>query len=98
VSGALDRASIEAAFPNRGNNRGLFAATQFESARGGTVRFTLAGEVKGAWLNGRLVSAGREFAVEAKPGLNTLVLQVDDARLPPALRLAGGDVSFRTGD
>jgi hypothetical protein len=98
VNGALDRPSVEAAYPNRGNTRGLFAATQFESARGGTVRFTLAGETKGAWLNGKLVPVAREFAVEAKPGLNTLVLQIDEANIPAALRLAAGDVSFRTGD
>src|SRR6185503_1262890 len=36
VSGVLPKETIEAAFPNRINNRGLFAATQFESPRGGT--------------------------------------------------------------
>ena len=69
------------------HSRGLFAATQFESARGGAVSFTLAGEATGAWLNGELVRPGATFTANARAGLNTLVLQLNSARPPAALGL-----------
>ena len=37
TGGALPGSEVERSFGQRGNSRGLFAATQFESARGGTV-------------------------------------------------------------
>lgn len=95
VSGVLSRETIEGVFPNRGNNRGLFAATQFESARGGAVTLTLTGDVKRAWVNGALVKAGAQLTVSAKPGVNTVVLQLNDVR-PDAIQLGSSEVTFLT--
>ena len=94
TSGALTRGTVEGVFPQRNNNRGLFAATQFTSARGGQVRFTLSGDVKGIWVNGALVKASQAFTVEVKPGANTIVLQVDDVTVPEELTLNAADVTF----
>ena len=96
TGGALPGSEVEKSFGQRGNSRGLFAATQFESARGGEVKFTLTGGATGAWLNGELVRPGETFTVTARPGLNTLVLQLNSARPPALLRLAANDVAFRT--
>ena len=48
---------------------GLFAATQFESNRGGEASFSLDGAVKAVWLNGKVVKAATQFKAETKPGL-----------------------------
>ena len=95
VNGALPKSAFEAVFESPGDNtRGLFAATQFQSTKGGPVQFNLAGEVKGLWVNGQLVKPGAQFTVEAKPGMNTLVVQLDGAHLPDPLKLTSSDVSF----
>jgi putative heme-binding domain-containing protein len=91
--GALPKEATEAAFPNRNNNRGLFAATQFDSAKGGKVTFTLEGDVKAAWVNGRVVKPGSQFTADAKSGTNTVVLQLDDEK-PADVKLSATDVAF----
>ncbi len=96
VSGALAGETVEEVLPNRGNNRGLFAATRFESAKGGTVKFSLAGEVKRAWLNGQLVKTAAQFSAQTKPGVNTLVLQLNDVK-PDSVTLRSGEVAFALG-
>ncbi len=97
VNGGLPKSAVEAVFDSPGNNtRGLFAATQFQSTKGGPVKFNLTGEVKGLWVNGQPVKAGAQFTAAAKPGVNTLVVQLDGARLPDPLKLSSGDVSFFT--
>jgi putative heme-binding domain-containing protein len=93
TNGVLPARVVEAVYPNRGNNRGLFAATQFESAAGGTATFTLAGTVKGIWLNNTTVKPGGQIRVTVKPGVNTLVLQLDDVT-PTDTKLTSPDVSF----
>ena len=95
VSGALSKETIEATHPNRTNNRGLFAATQFDSPKGGLVNFTVVGEATGAWVNGKFVKPGQAFGAEVKPGANTVVLQLNDAALG-AVRLGSSDVTFLT--
>ncbi|MEN9634629.1 MAG: hypothetical protein RL077_3033 [Verrucomicrobiota bacterium] len=95
VSGALSKETIEATHPNRTNNRGLFAATQFDSPKGGLVNFTVVGEASGAWVNGKFVKPGQAFGAEVKPGANTVVLQLNDAALG-AVRLGSSDVTFLT--
>ncbi len=94
VDGTLPADLITTIYPSFSNTRGLFAATRFESAKGGPAAFALAGTVKDAWLNGELIKPGATFTVAAKPGPNVLVLQLDPASLPPALKLASGDVTF----
>ena len=97
VNGGLPKSACEAAFTSPGENtRGLFAATQFQSAKGGPVNFSLAGEVKGVWVNGQPVKVGAQFTADAKPGVNTLVVQLDGAHLPDPMKLSSGDVSFLT--
>ncbi len=96
ASGALPGPVIDETVPSRTNNRGLFAATQFESARGGRVTFRLEGGASGVWVNGAPVTPGPQFTAETQPGLNTIVLQIDPVDLPPTLRLRADDVSFRT--
>ena len=96
VSGALPRDLIAAPYPSFTNSRGLFAATRFESARGGPVNFTLTGPAQAAWLNGTLVKPGATFTVETKPGANVLVLQLVEKNLPAELILRSPDVTFLT--
>jgi putative heme-binding domain-containing protein len=93
VNGALPKEAIESAYPNRNNNRGLFAATQFDSAKGGTAKFALVGGAKGIWVNGELVKPAPQFTVPVKPGANTVVLQLDDVK-PADVKLSSGDVTF----
>ena len=85
---------IAGTYPALVNSRGLFAATRFESARGGKVTFTVGGGVKDAWLNGVPVKAGASVSAEARAGANTLVLQLDEARVREGLVVRSGDVSF----
>jgi putative heme-binding domain-containing protein len=96
VSGALPRDLITAPFPTFVNTRGLFAATRFESAKGGTVTFTLTGAATAAWLNGQLLKPGATFTATAKPGANVLVLQLDEKNLPAEIALRSADVTFLT--
>ena len=96
VSGVLPGELIAATFPATASSRGLYAATRFESARGGQVTFTIAGGAKDAWLNGVPVKAGTVVTVEARAGANTLVLQLDEARVSEGLTVRSGDVSFLT--
>ena len=94
VSGVLPGELIAGTYPALVNSRGLFAATRFESARGGKVTFTVGGGVKDAWLNGVPVKAGVSVSAEARAGANTLVLQLDEARVREGLVVRSGDVSF----
>ena len=96
VNGSLSREICETAIPARDDSRGLYAATQFQSANGGQAKFMLNGEVKDAWVNGQRVQSGPSFTVELNPGVNTLVLQLDGANLPEELKLSSSDVSFLT--
>ena len=90
--GALPKEASELAYPNRNNNRGLFAATQFE-AKGGRTKFALAGEVQGIWVNGKVVKPAPEFTVETRNGTNVIVLQLDDVK-PADVKLSSADVTF----
>jgi hypothetical protein len=94
VSGRLAKEIVEESIPNRGNNRGLFAATRFQSAKGGAARFAVDGAIKGIWVNGTPVRAGAQFTAETKPGLNTIVVQLDDTQLESAAKLGSSDVTF----
>ena len=97
VNGALPKAACEAVFTSPGDNtRGLFAATQFQSQKAGPVKFNLAGEVKGLWVNGQPVKAHAQFTAETKRGVNTLVVQLDGAHLPDPMKLTSSDVTFLT--
>ncbi len=93
TNGFLPSRVVEEAYPNRGNNRGLFAATSFESAAGGIATFSVAGSVKGVWSNGTIVKPGARLELTVKPGKNSLVFQLDDAA-PSDLKLTSGDVAF----
>jgi putative heme-binding domain-containing protein len=90
--GALPKEASETAYPNRNNNRGLFAATQFES-KGGPAKFALTGEAKGIWVNGKVVKPAPEFTLETKTGTNVIVLQLDDVK-PADVKLSSAGVVF----
>ncbi len=94
VNGLLPGDLITTTYPQLVNTRGLFAATRFESARGGKVTFTVAGGVKDAWLNGVPLKAGAQITAEARIGANTLVLQLDEARVKDGIKVTASDVAF----
>ena len=94
VSGALPGDLIRASIPAQANNRGLYAATRFESSKGVRATFVLTGTSKAAWLNGQMIKPGATFTSSAKPGLNVIVLQLDEKNLPAELALRSPDVTF----
>lgn len=96
VNGALSKADLETALSWAKNTRGFFAATQFNAAKAGTVKASVTGRITGAWLNGKPVKPGGTLSFDVKQGVNTLVVQVDEAKLPEALRVASNEVSFLT--
>lgn len=97
ASGALPKEASEQQYPNRINNRGLFAGTRFEAAKDGTANFALTGEAKGVWVNGTLAPATTTrdgtFSAPVKRGANTLVVQLDDVK-PKDMTLRSGEVTF----
>jgi len=94
VSGALPADLITAIYPSFSNSCGLFAATLFESAKGGPAAFALAGTVKDAWLNAELFKTDATFTVTARPGANVIVFQLAEKNLPAVLKLGSPDVTF----
>ena len=94
ASGMLSKDVIDVVIPTRNNTRGLFAATQFQSAKGGAAKFAVSGDVVAAWVNGVEVAFGPEFTAQTKPGLNTMVLRIDETKLTTGARLRSGDVTF----
>jgi putative heme-binding domain-containing protein len=94
ASGVLSGESITATYPSFVNTRGLYAATRFESARAGTVAFTLAGDVRDAWIDGVSVKPGTQFTAQVHAGTNTLVLQLNEAGVAAGIKLSAGDVVF----
>ena len=93
VNGTLAKETIEATAPNRKNSRGLYAATQVESAKGGRAKFAVTGDVTGAWINGQPVKLAAGFTTNLRAGTNTVVLELKD-ETPGAVRLSSDDVSF----
>jgi putative heme-binding domain-containing protein len=100
ANGALPKDVFETAVPKRtATIRGLFAATQFHSAKGGPATFRLNADAKGLWVNGEPVKPGEEFSAPTRPGLNTIVVQLhelDFSRIPEAMKLTSDEVSFLT--
>jgi putative heme-binding domain-containing protein len=96
VNGSLSRENCETAVASRDESRGFFAATQFQSAKGGRAQFDLSGEAKAVWVNGQPVKPGASLNVELNSGLNTLILQLDGAKPLDAVKLSSGDVLFLT--
>jgi putative heme-binding domain-containing protein len=93
ANGTLPRDAYAAIVPPA-NSRGVFVATQFEGAAGGTAAFALTGEAVNAWVNGAVVRPAAQFTAAVKPGRNTIVVRVEDTRLPPVLKLESRDVTF----
>ena len=94
VRGTLTKEACEAAYPPKLNTRGLFAAARFESARDGTVNFSLVGEAKEIWVNGTPVKPKAQFSAAVRSGPNVIVLQLDDLTIPEEIRLSCEAVSF----
>jgi len=95
VNGDLSREVCDAAMPSRDTSRGFFVATQFQSAKGGAANFNLIGAPQQAWVNGIPIKLSAQFSAELKPGMNTLVLQLE-GELPGSVKLSSNDVSFLT--
>jgi len=96
VSGDLTKADLEGTKTWARNTRGFFAATQFNAAKAGAVTLNVSGPITGAWLNGKPLKAGAKLSGDAQPGVNTLVIQINEEKLPDAVRVASADVSFLT--
>ena len=96
VNGTLPAAAIVATFSERDQSRGLFAATTFQSTKGGLATFDLAGEVSDVWINGRPAKPGERFTAETKPGTNVLVARFAGSPVNRPLKLTSVDVSFLT--
>ena len=98
TNGALPKDVFETAVPKwSATIRGLFAATQFHSAKGGPATLRLNADAKGLWVNGEPVKRGERFSAPTKPGLNTIVVQLhelDFSRIPEAMKLTSDDVAF----
>jgi putative heme-binding domain-containing protein len=95
VSGALPKDDVLSVMTTTRNIRGVFAATQFTSAKGGAATFTLkGGPIVGAWLNGQPVKLGASTKLTPATGLNTLVIQLGDDAPPEVVQLNSTDVSF----
>ena len=94
LNGELPRDLCESSAAANDPSRGFFAATQCQSANGGRTSFKLQGEAKAAWINGMAIKPASDFVVDLKPGTNTLVLQLDSAKLPTAVKLTSADVTF----
>jgi len=96
VNGDLTRELIEGVVAGRGDLRGIFAATQFQSADGARAKFSLIGSARAAWLNGVPVALTPQSDLTVRPGTNTLVLQFEGRKLPDAVRVSAREVSFLT--
>ena len=68
------------------------------SAAGGVAKFTLTGEAVNLWVNGTRVSPAAQFSADVKRGLNTIVIRVEDTRVPDVVKLESRDVTFVTGE
>lgn len=76
--------------------RELFAAVRFQAVGTGQVTFHFSGTARRVWLNGKLTSQARDFSVEAREGVNTLVLELNATTLPDAIRLTAEGAAFLT--
>ena len=93
ANGTLPKEASELQYPNRNNNRGLFAGTKFESTKEGTATFSLQGDVKAVWVNGAVVRGAGPLKAPVKRGENTIVIQLNDVK-PDDVALRSSDVTF----
>ena len=96
VNGELSRELCQTALPAPASARGIYAATQFQAAQGGPAKFKLSGQAQAAWLNGAPVNIASSFTLALRPGVNTLVIQLDGTHLPDAVKLNSDAVTFLT--
>jgi putative heme-binding domain-containing protein len=96
VNGTLPREVCAGTASAHENSRGFFAATQCQSANGGPTTFKLRGEAKAIWVNGLPAKAGPDFEATLALGTNTIVLQLDAAKVPKVVRLGSDGVTFLT--
>jgi hypothetical protein len=73
----------------------IFAGTNFEVQKASKVSFKLpAGLKTEAWIDGKPLKRGNQFAAELKPGKHRIVIRLDAKAPPKALRLESNDVAF----
>jgi len=94
VNGSLDADLLRSHFVSVPWRRGLFVATRFSSAQGAPAAFKLSGAAKAAWLNGAPIEMSGSLSFSLRPGVNTLVFELEENQLPSELKLTSDDVTF----
>ena len=74
---------------------GIYAATQLQIAKAGTVQLALeGGENASVWMDGKPVPTARDIRVDLAVGTHTVVIRLDPKRIPEHLRLGSSDGTF----
>jgi len=77
---------------------GLYAATQLQVSRRGSVNLKLSGAPDAAiWIDGKLQKPGLDLSADLASGVHTVVVRLDPKKLSDALRLESSDGNFMTG-
>jgi putative membrane-bound dehydrogenase-like protein len=96
VDGGVDRQAVRDALQvgRYLGLTGIYAATQVQTVRDGTVRFKLTGAPEAVWVDGKALPAG-EFTSQTLPaGTHTIVVRLAPQKLPETLRLEASDGVF----
>jgi putative membrane-bound dehydrogenase-like protein len=101
VNGSLPLAAIHEALPPNDYQRhgitALYAGTQLQVAKAGTVGFKLTGASNpSVWIDGKAQSPTAEFNAALTSGTHTIVVRLDPKKLPEAIRLESSDGTFVT--
>jgi putative heme-binding domain-containing protein len=73
----------------------VYAAAQFEVAKGGPVSLKLEGSAAvQVWVDGKPVQGASEFHPDLVSGKHVAVIKLDAKKLPDALKLESDDVTF----
>jgi putative heme-binding domain-containing protein len=95
LNGALLKTDLdtELSLPTRRDV--FFAATRFQTAKGGPVKLRLEGITSPkAWLDGKPIGGNTEMAADLAAGTHTFIVKLDPSQLPDQIRLETGDGSF----
>ena len=74
---------------------GLYAAAQLQVTKAGPVRLKLSGpDAAPVWIDGKPAKPGAEITAELSTGSHTIVVRLDQKKLPPHLRLEASEGTF----
>jgi putative heme-binding domain-containing protein len=101
VNGTLPVAAIHEVLPPNDYQRhgitALYAGTQLQVTKAGTISFKLAGALNpSVWIDGNAQSPATEFNAALPSGTHTIVVRLDPKKLPEAIRLESSDGTFVT--